>query len=86
MTGSGRPADKAPVPHAVYSDAGRRARNHGLSVAEVQGSGARSIYLYVVIAARIYLLRRYAKNFKADLAADEKKALRQLAAHLKGLQ
>jgi hypothetical protein len=48
--------------------------------------GARIIYLYVVITARIYLLRCYAKNFKADLTADEKKELRQLAAHLKGLQ
>ena len=48
--------------------------------------GARIIYLYVVIAARIYLLRCYVKNVKADLTADEKKQLRQIAAHLKGLQ
>ena len=33
--------------------------------------GARVIYLYVVIAARIYLLRCYAKNVKTDLTADE---------------
>ncbi len=45
--------------------------------------GARIIYLYVVIAARIYLLRCYAKNVKTDLTADEKKELRQIAAHLK---
>jgi len=45
---------------------------------------ARIIYLYVVIAARIYLIRCYAKNVKTDLAADEKKALRQIAANLKG--
>ena len=46
--------------------------------------GARIIYLYRVIAARIYLIRCYAKNLKADLTADEKKQLRQIAAHLKG--
>jgi len=48
--------------------------------------GVRVIYLYVVIAARIYLLRCYAKNVKTDLTADEKKQLRQIAAHLKGAQ
>ena len=48
--------------------------------------GARIIYLYVVIAARIYLLRCYSKNVKTDLTVDEKKALRHIAAHLKGLQ
>jgi len=39
-----------------------------------------------VIAARIYLLRCYAKNVRTDLTADEKRQLRQIAAHLKGLQ
>jgi hypothetical protein len=48
--------------------------------------GARIIYLYLMIAARIYLLRCYAKNVRTDLTADEKKQLRQVAAHLKGLQ
>jgi hypothetical protein len=48
--------------------------------------GARIIYLYVVIAARIYLLRCYAKSMKTDLTEDEKKELRQIAAHLKGAQ
>ena len=48
--------------------------------------GARIIYLYVVIAARIYLIRCYAKNVKTDLTADEKQQLRQIAAHLKGAQ
>lgn len=48
--------------------------------------GARIIYLYVVIAARIYLIRCYAKNVKTDLTADEKKELRQIAAYLKGAQ
>ena len=40
----------------------------------------------VVIAARIYLIRCYAKNVKTDLTADEKKQLRQIVAHLKGAQ
>jgi hypothetical protein len=48
--------------------------------------GARIIYLYVVTAAAIYLLRCYAKSVKTDLTADEKKQLRQIAAHLKGAQ
>jgi hypothetical protein len=48
--------------------------------------GARIIYLYVAIAARIYLLRCYAKNVKTDLTAHEQKELRQIAAHLKGVQ
>lgn len=48
--------------------------------------GARVIYVYVAIGARIYLIRCYAKNVKTDLTADEKKQLRQIAAHLKGAQ
>ena len=48
--------------------------------------GARIIYLYVVVAGRVYLIRCYAKNVKADLTADEKKQLRQIAADLKGAQ
>jgi hypothetical protein len=51
-----------------------------------KGGGARIIYLYVVVASRIYLIRCYAKNVKADLRADEKKQLRQIAAHLKGAE
>jgi hypothetical protein len=47
---------------------------------------ARIIYLYVVVAARVYLMRCYAKNVKTDLTAHEKKQLRQVAAHLKGAQ
>jgi hypothetical protein len=31
--------------------------------------GARIIYLYVVLAARIYLLRCYAKSVRTDLTA-----------------
>jgi hypothetical protein len=53
-------------------------RAHGKRV------GARIIYLHVVVAARIYLMRCYAKNVKTDLTADEKKQLRQVAAQLKG--
>lgn len=48
--------------------------------------GARIIYVYVAIAARIYLLRCYVKNVSADLTAYEMKELRQIAAHLKGVQ
>jgi hypothetical protein len=48
--------------------------------------GARIVYFYVVIAARVYLLRCYSKNIKADLTADELKQLRQIAANLKGAQ
>ena len=48
--------------------------------------GARVIYIHVVLATRIYLLRCYAKNVRTDLTADEKKELRRIAAHLKGLQ
>jgi hypothetical protein len=47
--------------------------------------GARVVYLYLVTASRIYLLRCYAKNVKTDLTQDELKALRQIAAHLKGV-
>jgi len=32
----------------------------------------------VVVAARIYLVRRYAKNVKTDLNRHEKKELRQI--------
>jgi hypothetical protein len=48
--------------------------------------GARIIYLYVVIGACIYLLRCYSKNVKANLTTAEKKELRQIAGHLKGVQ
>ena len=46
--------------------------------------GARIIYVYVVVAGRIYLLRCSAKSVKTDLTTNEKKELRQIAAHLKG--
>lgn len=46
--------------------------------------GARVIYLYVVVASSIYLIRCYAKNMKNDLNEKEKKDLRQLSAYLRG--
>lgn len=46
--------------------------------------GARIIYVYVVIAARVFLIRCYAKNVKTDLTVDEKKELRQIAGNLRG--
>ena len=48
--------------------------------------GARIIYIYVVIAASVYLIRCYAKEIKTDLTAGEKKELRQIADRLKGVQ
>ena len=47
----------------------------------------RTAYLvYVVVAARVYLLRCYAKNVKTDLTAGEKKELQLIVADLKGVQ
>ena len=43
-------------------------------------------FTYIVIAARVFLLRCYAKNVKSDLTGDEKKELRQIAANLKGAE
>jgi hypothetical protein len=48
--------------------------------------GARIIYVYVAVAARIYLIRCYSKNVKTDLTAEEKRELRQIAAGLRGAQ
>ena len=51
--------------------------------------GARIIYLYVVVAESVYLLRCYSKNVQTDLRADEKKQVRELVARLarlKGVQ
>jgi hypothetical protein len=70
----------------VIPDAGGGRKLRWAAKGKGKRGGARIIYLYVVIAARIYLLRCYAKNVKEDLTADEKKQLRQTAAHLKGLQ
>ena len=47
--------------------------------------GARIIYLYVVVDARVYLLSCYSKNVKTDLTADEKKDLAKIANYLRGV-
>jgi hypothetical protein len=73
------------TPEISYRAPEERGRCAGQRRARGSAAVHESFYLYVVIAARIYLLLCYAKNFKADLTADEKKELRQLAAHLKGL-
>ncbi|MBI1792413.1 MAG: type II toxin-antitoxin system RelE/ParE family toxin [Acidobacteria bacterium] len=75
-------------PHAgdVIPGAGGARKLRWAAKGKGKRGGARIIYLYVVIAARIYLLRCYAKNVRTDLTADEKRALRQLAVHLKGVQ
>lgn len=44
--------------------------------------GARVIYLHVPDARRFYMLDIYDKDEKADLSADEKKQLRNLAERL----
>jgi len=46
--------------------------------------GARVIYFYANPSRPLYLLMVYAKARKEDLSADEKRALRNLAAALKG--
>ena len=69
----------------VISDAGGARKLRWAAKGKGKRGGARIIYLYVVTATCIYLLRCYAKNVKTDLTADEKKQLRQIAAHLKGL-
>ena len=55
---------------------------------EGQGeAGRRTNHLRVrAVAARIYLLRCYAKNVRTDLTVEEKKELRHIAAYLKGVQ
>src|SRR5258708_24150469 len=69
----------------VIPDAGGARKLRWAAKGKGKRGGARIIYLYVVIAARIYLLRCYAKNVKTDMTAGEKKEVRQIAAHLKGV-
>jgi len=69
----------------VIADAGGARKLRWAAKGKGTRGGARIVYLYVVIAARIYLLRCYAKNVKTDLTADEKKELRKIAVHLKGV-
>jgi len=40
--------------------------------------------VYIVLAARIFLLLCYSKNVKSDLTAIEKKELKKVIANLKG--
>ena len=70
---------------AVYGSGGVRKLRWAAKGTGKRG-GARIVYLYLVIAVRVYLIRCCAKNVKTDLTADEKKQLRQIAAHLKGAQ
>ena len=57
---------RAPVALASYVGRRRERKTRGRS----------NIYLYVIVNARIYMLRCYAKNVKADLTASEMKELR----------
>ena len=70
----------------VIRGAGRARKLQWAAKGKGKRGGARIIYVYVVVAARIYLLRCYAKNVRTDLTADEKKELRQIAAELKGVR
>jgi len=69
----------------VISGAGGARKLRWAAKGKGKRGGARIIYVYVVIAASVYLLRCYAKNVRTDLTADEKKEIRQIAAHLKGV-
>ena len=70
----------------VISGAGGARKLRWAAKGKGKRGGARIIYVYIVVAARIYLLRCYAKNVRTDLAEREKKELRQIAANLKGEQ
>ena len=70
----------------VIPDSGGARKLRWAAKGKGKRGGARVVYLYVVIASRIYLLRCYAKNDKTDLTADEKKNLHQIAGYLKGVQ
>lgn len=48
-----------------------------------KSGGARVVYLYAQARETIYLLLAFPKNVQANLTADQKKALRKLAAKLK---
>jgi hypothetical protein len=69
---------------AVIPGAGGARKLRWAAKGKGKRGGARVIYVYVVIAASVYLIRCYAKSVKTDLTADEKKELRQIAVNLKG--
>ena len=74
------------MPADVIPGAGGARKLRWAAKGKGKRAGARIIYVYVVIAASVYLIRCYAKNVKTDLTADERKELRILAANLKGAQ
>jgi hypothetical protein len=71
---------------AVIPGAGGTRKLRWAAKGKGKRGGARVIYVYVVIAARVFLIRCYAKNVKSDLTPDERKQVRQIAANLKGAQ
>ncbi len=71
---------------AVMPGAGGARKLRWAAKGKGKRGGARVIYVYVVIAARVYLLRCYAKSVRTNLTMDEKRELRQIAAHLKEVQ
>jgi len=75
-----------PEAGAVIAGAGGVRKLRWAAKGKGKRGGARVIYLYVVIAARIYLIRCYVKNVKTDLTANEKRELHKIATRLKGVQ
>jgi len=75
-----------PEAGAVIAGAGGVRKLRWAAKGKGKRGGARVIYLYVVIAARIYLIRCYVKNVKTDLTAKEKRELHKIATRLKGVQ
>ena len=73
-----------PTAGAVIPGAGGARKLRWAAKGKGKRSGARIIYVYVVVSGLLYLLRCYAKTVKTDLTQGEKQELRQIAAHLKG--
>lgn len=48
-----------------------------------KSGGARTIYLYLVRAAKVYFLLTYAKNEQEDLSSSDRAALRTIIAQLR---
>ena len=51
---------------------GRRAKTAVGCKGKGKRGGSRIIYVYVVVSARVYLMRCYAKNVKSDLTPTER--------------